>query len=53
MVYWYWNFEVWTMVQSMVGLDFGTRMEMEVWNNLVESWSRARINSNQLEFNST
>jgi hypothetical protein len=34
---------------------FGTRsrMEMEVWNNLVESWSRARINSNQFEFNST
>jgi hypothetical protein len=34
---------------------FGTRsrMKMEVWNNLVESWSRARINSNQFEFNST
>ena len=41
------------MVLKFRSLDFGTRMEMEVWNNLVESWSRARINSNQFEFNST
>ena len=37
------------MVLKFRSLDFGTRMEMEVWNNLVESWSRARINSNQLD----
>jgi hypothetical protein len=43
---WYWNFEVWT-------LELGWKWKFETLDGSLESWSRAGINSNKFEFNST